>query len=58
MEVYNCKTPKEFRFEFFPKLLIKLGRLSHPKFRLDNIIKYKNNKGHYTPMCMLVFKTY
>jgi hypothetical protein len=58
MEVYGCKEPKEFRFKFFPNLLVRLGKLSHPKFRLDNLIKYKNNKGHSTPMCMFVFKTY
>lgn len=58
LEVYGCTDTKEFRFEFFPKLLVKLGRLSHPKFRLDNLIKYKNNKGHSTPMCMFVFKNY
>jgi hypothetical protein len=58
LHLYKCASLTEFRFDFFPKLLVRMGKLVHPDFKLDNLIQYKNSKGVGAPMCMYVFKTY
>ena len=55
--LYNCKDGNEFRFKMFPKMLTKLGRFSHPKFSLADIIRYKNGVNSI-PMSLYLFKTY
>jgi hypothetical protein len=39
--LYNC-TGQDFRFKVFPKMIVKMGRMFHPKLALNKIIKYKN----------------
>jgi len=58
LHLYKCTSLKEFRFDYFPKLLVRMGKIVHPDFKLDNLIQYKNTKGAGAPMCMYVFKTY
>lgn len=54
--LYNC-TGKDFRFKVFPKMIVKMGRMFHPKLALNKIVKYKNTSNS-VPMSLYLFKTF
>jgi len=54
--MYNC-TGQEFRYKVFPKMIVKLGRMFHPKLALKKLVKYKNTSNS-VPMSLYLFQTF
>jgi hypothetical protein len=55
-DVYQT-SGKELRFDFLPKFLTEMARLTCPKFSLHKIMPYKNSTQS-VPMSLYVFKTF
>ena len=50
-QLHGCANINHFRYEVFPKMLVKMGRIIHPNFSLQNILKYQN-EGTQIPMSL------
>lgn len=57
VNLYDCKDGNTFRYKVFPKLVTSLGKMFHPKFKLNDLIKYKNGSDSI-PMSLYLFKTF
>lgn len=53
-QLHNCEDINRFRFSVFPKMLVKMGRMIHPNFSLQKILKYQND-GSSVPMSLYLF---
>lgn len=56
IRIFECKSPDDFRYRFLPGYIVKMARVVHPNFHLEEIHKYKSDKTS-APMCLYVFST-